>query len=225
MMGVPMRPKKSDVEWLFLLQKKGLRIGKIPVNFIHHKGSSLKIVPPSIKMLCDLFRIRYRFLVPGYDDHHGHRNRADLKTPGDYQYRALTAGHPVQRFWHKNKIAVVLEGIGIEKEEVVGDGGCDSGNLILEIGGRGKIRIGVDTNYESVAFARRLCESRGVRAHFVVASAEAMPFKEETFNQLFCLEMIEHLDPPAAGSMPKQLWRLLKNGGNLVVTTPNSWSA
>jgi SAM-dependent methyltransferase len=53
----------------------------------------------------------------------------------------------------------------------------------------------------------------------VIASAEALPFRGESFDSVGCGEVIEHLRDPQ--SCIDEIRRVLKGDGTAVVTTPN----
>jgi len=61
------------------------------------------------------------------------------------------------------------------------------------------------------------------KENVVRADAHRIPFKNEVFDCIFAGEIIEHLIDPA--TFLKEIERVLKNGGLLVLTTPNinSW--
>lgn len=52
----------------------------------------------------------------------------------------------------------------------------------------------------------------------VVGVSNAMPFDDKAFDNVLCLEMLEH-DADPFGSV-KEMRRVLKPGGTLVITTP-----
>jgi 2-polyprenyl-3-methyl-5-hydroxy-6-metoxy-1,4-benzoquinol methylase len=52
----------------------------------------------------------------------------------------------------------------------------------------------------------------------VLASGEKMPFKDDTFDLITCIEVIEHMFYPTA--FVKESRRVLKDGGYLYLTTP-----
>ena len=67
-------------------------------------------------------------------------------------------------------------------------------------------------------------EVTNYRLNMVKADAHYIPFKEKSFDCVFAGEIIEHLIDPA--TFLKEIERILKNGGLLVLTTPNihSWA-
>lgn len=51
----------------------------------------------------------------------------------------------------------------------------------------------------------------------VVGDAHNLPFKDETFEQIFCTEVLEHLHTPELAI--KEMYRVLKPDGNMILTT------
>jgi len=86
------------------------------------------------------------------------------------------------------------------------DAGCGEGVIVDEYAGRLDI-IGVDANYSS--------------ARVSPGSVTALPFDDGSFARALCLDVLEHLayeDQPRALS---ELHRVLKSGGELLVSVPN----
>jgi 2-polyprenyl-3-methyl-5-hydroxy-6-metoxy-1,4-benzoquinol methylase len=54
---------------------------------------------------------------------------------------------------------------------------------------------------------------------FLTASAAKLPFKNNTFDIVLCTEVIEHVE--FQQKTLKEMFRVLKHGGVLVITTPN----
>jgi SAM-dependent methyltransferase len=77
----------------------------------------------------------------------------------------------------------------------------------------------VDISRTAVVKARGL----GLDAHRVDVSNEKLPFEDEKFDLVYCLETLEHLTNP--DNAISEIRRVLKGGGALVLSTPNlaSW--
>jgi len=63
------------------------------------------------------------------------------------------------------------------------------------------------------------CHKSIPKAKFFVASASNLPFKDESFNVVLCTEVIEHVENQS--KVLTEIFRVLKQGGYLVITTPN----
>ncbi|HEX5215326.1 MAG TPA: class I SAM-dependent methyltransferase [Vicinamibacterales bacterium] len=86
------------------------------------------------------------------------------------------------------------------------DAGCGEGVLVDEFHGRLAIE-GLDPNYSS--------------AHVTRGSLTQLPYAPAIFDRALCLDVLEHLsfdDQPRALA---ELFRVLKPGGELLVTVPN----
>jgi dolichyl-phosphate beta-glucosyltransferase len=57
-----------DVEILFIAKKLGYKIKEVPVIWIDKQGSTVNPIKDSIKMLIDLFRIKYNYFSGKYKD-------------------------------------------------------------------------------------------------------------------------------------------------------------
>jgi SAM-dependent methyltransferase len=146
---------------------------------------------------------------------------------GDYQYRALHSGHPMQRFWHGGKLTMIDQlirprlHVGSRLLEV----GCGAGNLLLQATVPGSYPLALDLSRQALTFVRsRLQEvSFGSEAPsgFACTQAigEALPFRDGSFDCVLLSEVIEHLEAPQISI--GEAARVLKTGGRLLVTTPN----
>ncbi|MBN2115874.1 MAG: class I SAM-dependent methyltransferase [Anaerolineales bacterium] len=146
---------------------------------------------------------------------------------GDYQYRALHSGHPMQRFWHGGKLTMIDQlirphlRIGSRLLEV----GCGAGNLLLQATVPGSYPLALDLSMQALTFVRsRLREAAfGAEAPsgFACTQAigEALPFSEASFDCVLLSEVVEHLEAPQISIGEAR--RVLRQGGRLLVTTPN----
>jgi ubiquinone/menaquinone biosynthesis C-methylase UbiE len=146
---------------------------------------------------------------------------------GDYQYRALHSGHPMQRFWHGGKLTMIDQlirphlSVGSRLLEV----GCGAGNLLLQATVPGSYPLALDLSMQALTFVRsRLKEAlfgADAPSGFACTQAvgEALPFPAGSFDCVLLSEVIEHLESPQISIAEAR--RVLKPGGRLLVTTPN----
>jgi len=149
-----------------------------------------------------------------------HHHRGDrLVISGDYQYRALTEGHPIQRYWHASKLKLVDRLLRPSSADRVLDVGCGSGVVADHIASSGAQVIGVDANPAAVAFAAdRFARSN---LEFVNGYVDELAYPDGAFTKIVFMEVLEHLPASDAVSALDTFRRLLAPGGRLLVTTPN----
>ncbi|MDE2060228.1 MAG: methyltransferase domain-containing protein [candidate division NC10 bacterium] len=141
--------------------------------------------------------------------------RADYDPEGSGQYYALTSANPVRKRWHLNKLRL-FHLTDISPEDYVMDAGCGAGNLISELVPYCRVAVGCDINHARLAFAAR----RG-RGTYIQADLTQLPFADHTFETIFFMEVIEHLEQRIIPQVLSQLYRILKPKGQLLITTPN----
>ena len=94
------------------------------------------------------------------------------------------------------------------------DGGCGVGGLTVALQQRGARVIAVDIGEQ---LARQAHRRLGCEA--AVGSLLELPFPDGTFDVVLSSEVIEHTPSPEAAA--RELYRVLKPGGHLVLSTPN----
>lgn len=72
---------------------------------------------------------------------------------------------------------------------------------------------GLDPARLAIRFARKKCPAK-----LVCGTAEQLPYRDETFDLVLLLDVLEHLDDDA-GAL-QEVYRVLKIGGHVVLTVP-----
>jgi 2-polyprenyl-3-methyl-5-hydroxy-6-metoxy-1,4-benzoquinol methylase len=75
--------------------------------------------------------------------------------------------------------------------------------------------VGCDMDFHSLRKHRNIRER-------VLASAQALPFEERSFDLVTCNMVVEHLSDP--GPSFEQMARMILPGGRLIIHTPNLWN-
>ena len=96
------------------------------------------------------------------------------------------------------------------------DVGCGKGWVAKEYLTQGKTVISLDVSITNPAILNKLYPSQ---KHFAVtADSFHLPFSDDSFDCVIASEIIEHVFDPAG--FVKELFRVVKKGGNLIITTP-----
>ncbi len=91
--------------------------------------------------------------------------------------------------------------------------GCGTGTELHFLSRYGKV-TGADPSDQAIGF----CRSSGVRADLVQAPLERLPFSAGSFDAVFLLDVLEHIE--AEGVALAEVSRVLKPGGLVVFTVP-----
>ena len=98
------------------------------------------------------------------------------------------------------------------------DAGCGDGRYAPEITNRGaKHYIGIDLDPKSLKKAKTFNSSN--KTNFIRCTLENFPFKQDSFNIVFCSEVIEHLTDPT--KVFPEMSRTIKQKGTLLISVPS----
>jgi 2-polyprenyl-3-methyl-5-hydroxy-6-metoxy-1,4-benzoquinol methylase len=122
----------------------------------------------------------------------------------------------IQCKWHHHKFRRIVQEIGSVSKHL--DFGCGPGTLIHLLPS-GISAVGVDIAATQVSYAERNYGSP--EKQFIQIESSQLPFPDETFDSISCIEVVEHLELKLTRAILAEFIRVLKPGGKLIVTTPN----
>ena len=118
------------------------------------------------------------------------RDRDAVEIRGDYQARALESPWAAQRFWHAAKIRLMDRVAPARPGMRVADAGCGSGVIANHLAANAREVLGFDSNPAAIDYAAGAYQRPNLR--FVLGPFEQI-VDEGPFDQIVCLEVIEHL--------------------------------
>lgn len=111
---------------------------------------------------------------------------------------------------------MVREEINSRKFPHILDIGCGNGIFSFRFAKSGVRVVGIDLSFIAIKKAKSMAQLPEL--DFLVASAENLPFKENSFNIVFHSEVLEHVKRPKL--MVHESSRVLENGGALIASIP-----
>ncbi len=114
--------------------------------------------------------------------------------------------------------------VNVRKLSTILDYGCGPGFLIevmLERLHGGQKCYGLDFSKKSAALVEKKFAHHPLYGGTFWAESLPSVYQDESMDMVISLEVIEHLDDDRLFSMAKEIYRILKPCGYLVITTPN----
>lgn len=138
--------------------------------------------------------------------------------PPDWYFRSIRE-NLLQRYWHKRRFEEVGKLIESSGGSIL-DIGCADGtftNVILNKSMAEKI-IGIDVLKSSINWASKHWSNKK-RITFRLGDAHNLKFKNDTFDAVFALEVLEHVYEPVV--VLKEIYRVLKTNGYAIFLVPS----
>ena len=115
-------------------------------------------------------------------------------------------------------LAQTIKKLVIEnKLKKVLDVGCGTGRLVKFLNSKGFVAFGCDSSSNAVRVARKLNNKLTIK----LASATILPFKNNSFDLVTAISLIEHLTQNESKEFLKETRRILKPKGYIFLVTPN----
>ncbi|MEA3255507.1 MAG: class I SAM-dependent methyltransferase [Candidatus Altiarchaeota archaeon] len=132
----------------------------------------------------------------------------------DFLYRFVGLPHPAGRVRAK----VLLRYLERHKKWRVLDLGCGEGTYSRELSLRKVSVTGIDVSLDSLKFAVNAAERINQRLDLIQGDAQKLPFKTESFDEVMCLDVIEHVFEP--NKVIAEVNRVLKPKGVFILSVP-----
>jgi SAM-dependent methyltransferase len=132
------------------------------------------------------------------------------------QARAQTRGNPsfVWRAGQERRLNLVRQHVDLPAARVL-DAGCGMGMYVAAFEREGAQAYGIEIEPDRAGAASQ------VSSRIALASAEALPWADRSFDLVFSHEVLEHVAHDAQAV--REAARVLRPGGRLVVFAPNRW--
>ena len=122
-------------------------------------------------------------------------------------------GSPLRR--QTKRAQLVKHMLKHSKAKLILDVGCAEGFITSHLSQLQAQVIGIDIDE-----GLKIAKSKVKNANFLRASITHLPFKEETFEAVTLLEILEHLPDTTISEGIAEVDRVLKSGGNLIMSVP-----
>lgn len=109
----------------------------------------------------------------------------------------------------------IKEKLDPKTNETVLDAGCGTGHALQYYCSQGAIGIGVDFSKVAVAVAA----TTFYKQRFLLQDLTALAFRDEVFDKIACFNVLEHIEEQEQDKVMRELRRVLRRGGTIVIGT------
>jgi ubiquinone/menaquinone biosynthesis C-methylase UbiE len=116
------------------------------------------------------------------------------------------------RYVERKKAKFIIKQLFFEKNKNILDIGCGDGYVLEKLH---ENSIGLDVSFTAIKNLKK----RLVNKKVVIGDAEYLPFKKNSFYEIICSELLEHVENPE--KVLQEISRVIKRDGNILLTIPN----
>lgn len=139
------------------------------------------------------------------------------KVAESYDFFAQTQPDYLSNYYHLTK------NIGKLKNKKILEVGSGSGQVSAYLASKGASVYLVDISEKSLEFSKNFFKVKKLPVYLYKQDAFKMKFKDESFDFVWNSGVLEHYDDEHKLAMLKEMLRLVKKGGKLIVCVPNSF--
>ncbi len=137
------------------------------------------------------------------------------KTPYHWFMNALNYGGRI----YFGYVKICLDLIKSFEGKKILDAGCGDGRFLGELRDKGVANIyGIDYSERAVSFAKIMVSEAEVRT----GDLFSLPYEDDFFDVIFMIEVLEHIQLDKVENMLKELKRVLKKDGEMIITVPSN---
>lgn len=126
-------------------------------------------------------------------------------------------------------LTIDFDRLDVREGDLVLDLGCGEGRHVLSLFKEFNIwSVGLDLGFDDVQKTKYLFDrlpenepSENTGWQLFCGNALQLPFADQSFDHIVCSEVLEHI--PDYKSALKEIYRILKPGGTLIVSVPRYW--
>lgn len=148
--------------------------------------------------------------------------KKDNIVPLNYEYIDSTIDQyyrPIQGYFMRKRLELVFSLLGTKKIERVFDIGYGGGTFIPMLSKLAKKVYGIDT-MPYPEKVQKMLKKENVEAELMVGSVFKMPYKTNYFDRVTCVSVLEHFKGRELNRAVREMYRVLKPGGYLVMGFP-----
>lgn len=203
-----------DTEIVLVSHLNGLKIGEIDVIFNRRfdKKSTVKLIPDSLDYLVNLFKFRRMLFNNNIE---GFWKSTPVEFNLSYTDKSKFR-YFVNYFLNSRmkKAESLLGGINLTGKKVL-DVGCGGGQYMEFFLNKGTKITGIDYSEKMIEMARGYLEgklkNKKLKYSLIKADAEDLPFRNNTFDLIISIGLLEYLSKPDKALM--EIHRVLKKNG------------
>lgn len=136
------------------------------------------------------------------------------------EYKTTIAG----RYFLKKKIKIAMKMGGFQPGDHILDAGCANGYFSLALAQKGFNVVGIDLSKENIAECKKRAKALGIKnVKFMVADLEDLKgMKSDQFDGVISFAALRYV--PDVDKAVREIYRVTKSGGRIVVDFPNKYS-
>lgn len=136
----------------------------------------------------------------------------------DLPYHWILRGYLRVSYGFRN--SVIIDQLKRFNPETILDIGCGDGKFISDLhNSMPEARtIGVDSLERAIRFARIMTDSD----NFVRMSGTLLAFKDDIFDTVTCLDVLEHIPAEDSTKLVDEIYRVMSPGGHCIVSVPST---